>query len=170
MDAQKFNSLLKKIKYNKRAVAAIYAEYYLPLKLHLQRKFGNLINAEDSVQDVFLKLMEMDQTDYVEFPATWINELGYNCIIDQLRAKLKNIEEVPLSEDIDSDFEVEKTVLNLDLQNAFRNLEPTMQKILYLHFWEGYELQVLAERFQINYGNLRVKVSRAYQILRIYLK
>lgn len=85
MDAQKFNRLLRKSKSDKEAVDLIYDEYCPKLKLHLQRRFGNLINPEDTVEDVFLKLLEMKIPDHVKFPTAWLFRLADNYIIDQLR-------------------------------------------------------------------------------------
>ena len=46
MNAQKFNHLLKKIKYDKNAAEPIYDECSLELQAHIQRRFGELINSE----------------------------------------------------------------------------------------------------------------------------
>ncbi len=166
MDAQKFNYLIGKIKYNKYAVKSIYEDYYLKLKAHIQRRFGKLINPEDIAHDIFLKLLEMKTPDYVEYPTTWLYKLADNYTIDILRGKH---EEIELNEIVAAKFDIENTIINIDVKKALLNLDDLTQEILYLHYWEGYSLKELANEFNISYISIRTKVSRAYKTLKKYL-
>lgn len=167
MDTQKFNRLIQKIKYDKKAADVIYAEYYLRLKVHIQRRFGGLISSEDFMQDIFLKLLEMETPKYIEYPTAWLYRLADNYIIDQLRRTHQNEE---LFETTISDkFDIEKIVIDHDVKEAMSNLDELTQKILYLHYWEGYSFKELEAELAISYGSIRTRASRAYQILKKYL-
>ena len=165
MNAQKFNRLLKKMKYNKGAANAIYEEFYKSLKAHFKRKFQS-IDADDAVHDVFLKLMEMDTPSYVEYPAGWLYRIADNYIIDKLRMQK---EEFELPENLYGDLEIEKQIMGIEVREAFKELDKFMQEVLYLQHWEGYTLKELAGEFHVSYGSLRTRVSRAYQILKKFL-
>ena len=166
MNAQKFNKLLRKIKYDKQALSEIYDEYYLKIKVHIQRRFGQLVNAEDMAHDVFLKLMSFDREEYIDYPTSWIYTVADNMIKDVLRVTQKDEE---LTETVASPFNVDKVILSMDIKNALAHLDEVSKKIIYLHFWEGYSLKEIAHELQISYANVRAKASRAYKTLKKYL-
>ena len=62
MEAHKFNRLLSRISCDKEAFELLYGEYYLKMKLHIRRRWGNLVAAEDIVQDVREALRTLDET------------------------------------------------------------------------------------------------------------
>ena len=78
MDAHTFNRQLKRLASDKRALEALYAEYALPMKAHLLRRFGSLVSAEDVTQDVFVKLLSLRDPPRVEYPASWLYTLADN--------------------------------------------------------------------------------------------
>ena len=167
MDAQKFNRLIKKIKYDPKAIESIYAEFHLTLKVHIQRRFGNLISPEDFTQDIFLKLLEMDTPKYIEYPTAWLNRLADNHIIDKLRGAHQDEK---LLESTKSDkFDIEQAVIDNEVKEAMLNLDELTQKILYLHYWEGYSFKELEKELAVSYGSIRTRASRAYKTLKKYL-
>lgn len=166
MEAQKFNRLIKKIKYNKKAIEAIYSEYHLMLKIHIQRRFGKLVNPKDFTEDIFLKLLEMETPKFVEYPTAWLYKLADNYIIDKLRGAHPEEELIETTAD---KFDIEQVVIQHEVKEAMSNLDELSQKILYLHYWEGYSLKELAIEFDVSYGSLRTRVSRAYKKLQTYL-
>ena len=167
MDAQKFNRLIKKIKYSPQAIESIYVEFNLRLKLHIQRRFGSLINPEDFTEETFLKLLEMETPNYIKHPTAWLFRIADNYIIDQLRGRRQDEE---LFEATTSDrFDIEQVVINNDVKEAMKNLDELTQKILYLHYWEGYSFKELAAELKLSYGGIRTRASRAYKILKKYL-
>lgn len=165
MNAQKFNRLLKKMKYNKGAANAIYEEFYEALKAHFKRKFQS-IDPEDAVHDVFLKLMEMDPPSYVKYPAGWLYRIADNYVIDKLRTQT---EEFELPENLYRELDIEKQIIGIEVREAFEELDEFMQEVLYLYHWEGYALKDLAVDFHVSYGSLRTRISRAYQVLKKFL-
>ena len=56
MNAHKFNRLLQSIRSDRQAVTEIYAEYFPKIVIHLTRRFGKLISAEDIAQETFVKV------------------------------------------------------------------------------------------------------------------
>ena len=165
MNAQKFNHLLKKIKYDKNAAEPIYDECSLELQAHIQRRFGELINSEDVVQEIFLKLIEIETPQNIKYPTAWLFKLADNYVIDRLREKIPTEELDELIEE----FDIDKTILDLEVKRALSKLDKLSQQIIYLHYWEGYSLKELATEFNLSYGSIRTKVSRAYDELKKYM-
>ena len=166
MEAQKFNRLIKKIKYDPKSIDSIYSEFHLKLKVHIQRRFGSQISPEDFTEDIFLKLLEMETPKYVQYPTAWLFKIADNFIIDKLRAKHQEEE---FLDSISDKFDIEQTVINHEVKEAMSNLDELTQKILYLHYWEGYSLKELATELNISYGSIRARASRAYKKLKKYL-
>lgn len=162
MDAHKFNRQLKKMTTDRRALESIYEEYYLPMKAHVQRRFGSLVNAEDIAQDVFLKLLSCGDQPYIEYPASWLYTMADNRAKDVLRATHR---ETQLPEVLAASFDPDKTIVNAEMRRALCVLEEDARYILYLHYWEGYSLKEIAQETGMSYTNVRAKVSRAYQKL-----
>lgn len=167
MDSQKFNQLLKKIKYDKNAIAEIYEEYYPNLIFHLKRKFGKKINPEDIVHDTFYSLMNLENAPTVEFPTTWLYRVADHKAIDRIRRE----EEVcSLSDTYPDTFFLDDLVLKEDVRQALKTLDPLSQTILIMHHYEGYSHKEIAEELHISCANVRTKASRAYAAMNSYLK
>ena len=167
MEAQKFNRLIKTIKYNPKAIDAIYAEYHLILKVHIQRRFGSLVNPEDCMHDVFFKLLNMETPKYVKHPTAWLYKFADNYVIDKLRGMHQ--EEELYETTVSERFDIERAVIDIELKDAMSHLDELSQKILYLHYWEGYALKELVTVLNVSYSSIRTRVSRAYKKLQKYL-
>ena len=167
MDAQKFNRLIRKIKYDPKSIEAIYDTFHLKLKVHIYRRFGKLVNPEDVAEDIFLKLLEMDTPKYVEYPTAWLYRIADNYVTDKLRRMHPDEE---LLETTASDkFDLEQAVIDQEVKEAMLNLDELTQKILYLHYWEGYSFKELEKELALSYGSIRTRASRAYKLLKNYL-
>jgi RNA polymerase sigma factor (sigma-70 family) len=167
MNAQKFNDLLKRMKYDKNAVEEFYNAFYLTIKAHVKYRFGYLADPEDMAQDIFMKLYTMETPSYVKAPAKWLGKFSDNFVIDQLRASRP---ELGLLESHPSDFDLEKTIVKFDLKNAMSHLDEVAQKIIYMNYWESYSLKDVAVILNMSYGNVRQIACRAYKKLKLYLK
>lgn len=163
MDPQKFNRLLRRISKDSSAFKEIYDEYYSKVKLHVHRRFGRSVSPEDVVQDVFLSLLTLKPESDIKYPTTWLMTLADNKVKDLLRIRH---EESALAENIAVPFCIDGTILRADMQAVFRKLDPLTQQIIYLHIWEDYSYREIADGLHISYSNVRVKVSRAYKIIK----
>lgn len=168
METQKLNQTLKITKYDKKAVGIFSDKYYFKLKAYVQRRFGKLIDSQDATQAVFEKLMSLEGTYEVRYPITWLYRVADHHIIDLLR--VKRPEEVTLLETQAADFDIEDTIIAGDVKDAILQLDELSQKILYLHYWEDYKFDEIAELLNISSVNARAKASRAYKELKKLLK
>lgn len=165
MDIRRFNRLLSGAKYDKKAFEQIYEEYYPKIVLHLRRRFGDLMCIEDAAENVFLYLLTIEPW-YIDYPTSWLFTIAENDVKDHLKAQYR---ELPLLESTAVPYDFDREILSSDMQAAFAHLDKDAQMILYLHHWEGYAHDEIAKELHISPSNVRVKVSRAYKILKKYL-
>lgn len=166
MNSHKFNRLLQKIQYDKKAIEEIYTEYFPKIVIHLTRRFGKLISAEDIAQEVFVTLMSTKNFSPVEFPTSWMNKIADNKAIDKIK---QSHTEIQLTEAYAAPFSSENLVIKEDLKKVLEKLDEESQMIIYLHIWEGYGHKEIAELLNLSHTNVRTKISRAYSALRKYL-
>lgn len=103
----------------------------------------NVSDAEDIVEDVFLKLvMKRPRYNGKASFKTWIYTIAGNTAKDYLRKKSKH-HTVPLNEycDISDDEELERFCIKenrkIQLHHSMKNLSSEYQKILWLVYFEG---------------------------------
>ena len=166
MDAYRFNRLLQKIKYDKQAIVEIYKEYFPKIFIHLKRRFGKLISAEDIVHEVFCTLMATESFSKVDYPTAWIYRIADNKAIDKIKTQHQEIE---LTENYSVPFRLDELILKEDTKKAILQLDEKTQMILYLNHWEGYTFKEIAEQLNLSHANVRTKACRAYKAMRIYL-
>lgn len=167
MNVHKFNRLIQRIKYDKKAIEEIYVEYYPRIILHLKGRFGKLISGPDIAQEVFVSLMSAELPKKVEYPTTWIFKIADNKAIDKIK-KLNC--EVPLYDNYSYEsFELDRMIIKEDVKQLMKNINKEQQMILYMYLWEGYSHKEIAALLHISPANVRTKVSRAYAELKKYL-
>lgn len=166
MESQKFNKSLHKILSDKQAIVPIYQEFYAKIVVHLRFRFGNSICPEDIAQEVFASLLNTKPANYIEAPQRWLFALADNKAIDFLRRQQN---EIAFSDDMNASPVCEIPTQNITIRLAFEHIDPQSQKILMMHFWEGYNYKEIAEALNLSCGNVRLKASRAYKILKDFL-
>lgn len=166
MDPKKFNKQLRKIKDDKEAIVPIYREYYSEIVIHLRCRFGKLICHEDIAQEVFAALLEPREYKEIASPTQWLFAIADNKAIDCLRSRH---EEIAYADTLDSGRNFDYSYLSAEVQFAFEQIDALSRTILHLRFWEGYNHKEIAAMLHMSCGNVRLKVSRAYQEIKKYL-
>ena len=163
MEPQKFNKLLHKTKSDKRALIPIYQEFYAKIVLHLRTRFRKCVCHEDIAQEVFATLLNMEHKEYINAPQQWLFSIANNKAVDFIK---KHQKEIPLTTDTGASPACEISTQNIAIQLAFEHIDPVSQKILIMHFWEGFGHAEIAKALNMTCGNVRQKASRAYKILK----
>ena len=167
MNPVKFNLLFRKYNTDKEAFDQIYDYYYPLVVLHLIRRFGKNFAAQDTAQDLFLKLLANKPNIYIQCPSAWFYKLAEHMAIDELRKQKKTL---PLNELLISNFDYEALIDDEEVKSKFETLDEVTQKIYYLHFWEGYSFKEISEELNLNYNTVRVKAGRGYKKMKEKLK
>ena len=121
--------------------------------------------AEDAVQEVFLKLWESrDALDGISYPKAYCVRMLKNLCIDRIR-KAQHLafpEELPEPEPVrpgDEALDAKKRLNNI--LEAIKALPERHRQVLVLRTIEGLSYEEIAERTGINYLTLRVLLSQA---------
>lgn len=152
----------------------------LPMKDKLYRLANRLLHnipeAEDTVQEVFLRLWarrdKLEQYRSVEAFAMTITK---NLCLDKLKSKKHKTDELTLNNQGRNDFTPQKSI---ELSEAVKNVQmiintlPEQQKmIVQFRDIEGYEFEEIAEIMQLSLNTIRVNLSRARKKIKSsYLK
>lgn len=167
MDAQKFNRLICRMQFDGKAVELLYQEYYPKIKLHIKRKFGKLVCAEDVAQECFAQMMSGKVVEYIHYPTSWVYGMADNVAKGFL--KKEHPDNVPLDDSVATTCILDSIVMREDIHRAMQKLSEEEQRILYLHHWEGYQYAEIAQQLGLSVGCVRTKVSRAYKNLKKFL-
>lgn len=162
LEVKRFNKLLRQAKYNEKAFDELYSFYYSRIIKHLQVRYGRPLS-EDVAQEFFINLITQDKDyNYVNSPTSWV----YACCENIAKRKIVydsryslcgddidgGIKSVNLLKQIDSSDEVERLLSIFDDET---------KQIIYLVYWEGYNLKEVSEILGKSYTAVRKRYSRA---------
>jgi len=164
---------------DRAAMKALYERFYSPMLGVCLRYAANYADAEDFVQDGFIKVFK----DIRSFKATgslegWIRRVIINSVLMQLRKAKKeyaynNLETTldadmvePMNEDIR---ENEMDVLDLTQHEAveiIQTLPDGFRKVLNLYVIDGYKHREIAEMLNISVGTSKSQLNRARKLMK----
>lgn len=157
---------------NRKAQMQLYSTFYKRVYNTCYRVLRDTFEAEDSMQESFLKAFSKlySYTDTVPFEA-WLVRIAINTSIDRLRKK--ELDVITLNEDItyesldseeDGDWEF---ILNKveQVKIAIEKLPDQSRLIINLYLIEGYDHEEIAEILNIAPGTSRIQYMRAKQKL-----
>lgn len=167
MDVLEFNLLLNRALTDKSAFSTLYKFYYPRIILHIRRTYPK-VDAEEVAQEFFLNLMKRKSYQFVKNPASWIYASCKNIIIRNHSKTEKEIAVV--QENFGSPFS--ETLRGLNFERLFENADlverifasiddETAKKIIYLYYWEGYNLREIAAILKMKTSTVKQKYRRA---------
>jgi RNA polymerase sigma-70 factor (ECF subfamily) len=142
--------------------------FHQPLLHFIQRRVPEPANAEDILQEVFLKVHARIATlqDTDKLPA-WLYQITRNAIADYYRQRRPDLgvpETLPAEEDED-EREIERA-LALSVKIMLYALPDIYREALVLTEYEGLTQKELAERLGISLSGAKSRVQRARQMLK----
>lgn len=159
-------------KNDRRAQMQLYKTFYKRIYNSCFRILHNSAEAEDAMQESFLKVFtNLDSyTESTPFEA-WIVRIAINTSIDKLRKN--HMEIIDLNENINYDIadtndseeweQIESKVEQV--KAAIKNLPEKNQLIVNLYLIEGYDHEEIARILNIAPGTVRIQYMRAKQRL-----
>jgi len=132
-----------------QAFATLYARFGQPCYGLALRLTGNVTQAEDLVQEVFLKLIDTIRSYRGEAPfGAWLKRMTVNAVIDQLRgqrhAAETDSESLQLAE---AGTDSTNPAAVVDAWSLLQRLPSRARAVLVLHEFEGYTHAELAALF-----------------------
>jgi RNA polymerase sigma-70 factor (ECF subfamily) len=151
---------------NKTAQLHIYKKYAQRLYLACLRITGNRMEAEESMQDAFLKVFNnLDQfKNELNFEA-WIHRIAVHTAIDHVRRQTPEWDELPAhyaapaEEDPAQEETLRYTVARI--KDATQKLPAGYRIVLSLYLFEGYDMEEIASILNIRPASVRTQYLRA---------
>ena len=156
--------------------ASLFKQLLLPLYPRLQRValrlLGNVEDAEDMVQEVYMKLWsKRDALPDVQDVEAYCVTLTKNMCIDRLRmaeVEKEDVDEVPimLAETDDVEAQVERHDAVEQVKQIIETLPEHQQQVITLRDIEDCSFEEIAEQTGLTAVNIRMLLSRARRTIR----
>jgi RNA polymerase sigma-70 factor (ECF subfamily) len=154
-------------------VAELWAEFGRPLRAFLARRVPPGVDAEDLVQDVFLRVMRsVDSLRSTERPEAWLFQIARNALRDSLRARLRRdgrtdtLEfDLPVEPDPAADRAAEEELAPCLTGMVARLAEPYRTAIT-LTSLQGVSQADAARQAGISFSGMKSRVQRGREQLR----
>jgi RNA polymerase sigma-70 factor (ECF subfamily) len=151
---------------SKAAQLALYKRYAQMLYIACLRIVGNRVEAEEAMQDAFLKVFsKLDQYCNEQNFEAWIHRIAVHTAIDYVRRQTQEWEEIPVNfaEPAQEDDDEEESI-----QYAVEQVKAGLQKlpagyriVLSLYLFEGYDMDEIASILNIQPVSARTQYLRA---------
>jgi RNA polymerase sigma-70 factor (ECF subfamily) len=139
---------------------------YRELKRFIWRRVRNQADAEDIVQDVFIKAqLKGNQLKEDDKFSAWMYQITRNTIIDYYRKKKKVVEELMVQNEAEDYNQFNDCVIQC-LQQLMHQLPSPYREALVMTEIEQRSQKEIAEKLNISYSGLKSRVQRGRQMLR----
>ena len=129
--------------------------------------FGNSYDAEDALQEVFIKLLYTSPAfKNAEHEKAWLIRVAANHCKDVLRFRLRH-PQIPI------DVLAESLVMEQEQQETLTELFelPVKQRtVIYLYYVEGYQMKEIADILGISVQSVKKRMQRGREQLRVVWK
>lgn len=150
---------------NRTAQITVYKQYAQRLYAACLRIIGNTSEAEEAMQDTFLKAFtHLEQYHKQQSFGAWLHQIAVRTAIDYVRREIPEWEELSDSyidsEEDESDEEaIQYTVAQI--KEACKKLSAGYRVILSLYLFEGYDMEEIASILKIQPSSVRSQYLRA---------
>jgi len=157
---------------SQKAQFQLYKLYYRPMYSICVRIINNETEAEDVMQESFLKAFSKIDTykGEVSFGA-WLKKIVINRSLDYLKKRKVKFEEINEKTNQLPDYQMETKEVNVQvIKDAIQKLPDGYRVVLSLYLIEGYDHEEISEILGISNSNSRTQYLRAKNKLRELLK
>ncbi|MDD7632470.1 MAG: sigma-70 family RNA polymerase sigma factor [Parabacteroides sp.] len=150
---------------NRTAQLELYRRFSRPLYAACLRIIGRPEEAEEAMQDTILKVLtRIDQYRPTQSFEGWIRQVAVHTAIDYVRQQLPAMEELSDNYQEPDPDEWDEEILAESVQQvkgAIQTMASGYRVVLSLYFFEGYDLEEIAEILQAKPASVRVQFMRA---------
>lgn len=126
---------------------------------------GNVENAEDVFQNVFMKLSEkMPKFKSEEHTKAWLIKVAINCS-KNINISYWNKKVITLDENIEFETKEESDVFSIVCE-----LPQNYKTVIYLFYYEGYKVNEIAKLMSSTEGTIKTWLYRAREVLKTKLE
>lgn len=174
MDAQDERAIVDAARAgNQQALAELYSLYFPRVYRYILARTGNVSDAEDLTEEVFLRVLDAIQRfQWREAPfSAWLFRIAHNAVISQRRRDGARGRPAPLSEALPVDAQgPEETVENRaalnEIMRAAQELPEAQRLVISLRFAAGLSVAETARALGKGEGNIKVIQHKAIAKLR----
>ncbi len=150
---------------DKSALAEVYGEMKIPIFTIIYRIVGNKAEAEDVMQEFFVRLYKNAQNITVKKPRAYIFQMARNMALDNLRWQ-KRAGEPQKEEGVYNPWGAESD--KLDIESAMTNLDESAKEIITLHINAGLKFREISEITKTPLGTVIWKYHKGISQLQKY--
>jgi len=166
------------VKRDRAAFTALYERYIDQVYRHVYYRVSNPTDAEDITQEVFIKAWKaIDKYKKVGVPfVAWLITIAGHLVIDHYRTQPKAIniddvvEKVTGNQFSEPEALVEAEDKRALVKEAVLKLKGYKQKVILMHFIDGFSYEEIARALNKNEGTIRVIQYRALSDLKSMLR
>jgi RNA polymerase sigma-70 factor (ECF subfamily) len=151
--------------------ASVYQKYAEDINRFFLYKYGNAVNAEEAVQEAFIKLWENCKTVPVDKAKSFLFTVANNISLNKIKHEkvvLKYANEQPqkTKDTQDPVYKMEEEEFKLKLQTAINKLKPKLRSTFLMHRIDGKSYKEIAEIEQKSLKAIEKRMSQALKQLR----
>jgi RNA polymerase sigma-70 factor (ECF subfamily) len=135
-------------------------------KLYVQRTGGNVDDADDLIQDTFLKVyLNLQRYDPAYTFGQWIYTIARNTFIDYLRKRQDNIPLESVQRGQSTLPTPEQSVIDsqqrAQLESFLERMKPRYRRLIELRFFRDFSYEEIAAELGIPLGTVKTQIHRA---------
>lgn len=148
----------------------LFLPYYRQLYVTAFKLTGNTEDAEDMVQETYIKLWKLrSKLNTIHNPEAFCKTIVRNLCLDKLRAQhydTTTLEKTHATDEETPSVIIERKEANLLLYSLIEALPPIQKNIMLLHDVNGFSYEEIEKITGLNKISLRVTLSRARKKIR----
>lgn len=158
-----------------RIYASVYEKYAQDINRFFYYKYGNAVNAEEAVQEAFIKLWENCSSVPVEKAKSFLFTVANNLSLNKLKhekVKLKYATEHKHKTEDKQDpaYKMEEEEFKIKLNSAINNLKPKLRTTFLMHRIDGKSYKEIAEIENKSVKAIEKRMSQALCQLREHIE
>lgn len=160
----------------KQELATAFIEHNKAIFNYIYYRIGQQKElAEDLAEEIFMKVWEkrnLFEKDKAKLKV-WIYSITKHHLIDFYRKNAHSVEvslEHQLTEPGAENTELTQDLYLIDVKAAMKNLSSEEQELITLRYINDYSIEEVADVFNTNYQNAKVKINRSVQKLKLLIQ
>ncbi|MBO4863767.1 MAG: RNA polymerase sigma factor [Eubacterium sp.] len=130
---------------------------------------GSMHDAEDIVQDIFLKLVQRNIRIGEGKEKSYLMSMAANACKDLFRSGRMKLT-VPFEEVADRAFDYSLEEQDISLFEALKKLPENYRAVIHLHYFEGYKVKEISKILRISQSGVTMRLTRGRDMLADLLK
>lgn len=157
---------------NRKSQKTVFLEFYAYVKAITQRYCNNQEDAEEMVNDVFVKVFgKIDSYDPNFSFKAWLSQITVNTCIDRYRKSLRVIHVQPLETAYESEmpFDIQDVIDEVEVLPIITELPENYRVVFNMYVFEDYSHKEIAEKLNIAEGTSKSCLARAKKIIKKHM-